>query len=171
MSTIPSRIAAARCYIGGEPTPSIAEVSLPNVEFAATELRSFATAGTVETTDPADLQAMEATFQGRPFAGALRKLLKPGRTTDVDVRFSVADYDTEAGVTVQRPCRAVMKCQGKSSENPSVMGGQEDNSEVTVSVSYYKLVVGDDEVHELDPANFVAKVDGEDLLSDVRDNL
>jgi len=168
MPNIPARISASRGYFDGVQSDGLEEVDLPEVEFGTTEIGNMATTGAVEVTDPADLQAMSATFKFRALSPEVARVIRPGRTIEVDVRIVTSDRDSSTGAVVSRGNRAVLRCEGKKLATPTIQRTQEDLVEVEVSVSYYKLVLDGEDVVEVDPLNQVVKVNGEDLYADQR---
>lgn len=166
--TIPTRITAARLYVDGSPDPAVCEIDLPEPEFGSEDVGSMAISGEVQTTDAADLRPMTATVKGRGLSAAFRKLLRPGASREVQVRYVYDDLDPSTRQTTKRKLVADLLVQGKKGKQPTVKRKQGDMVEVELAVQYYKLAVDGETVHELDPLNRVCVIDGEDLLADER---
>lgn len=166
MATIPARISAASGYFNGVRSESLEEVDLPEVEFGTTDVGNLGMSGTVAHVDPTDLQPMSATLKFRALSPEVAQAFGPNKVTDIDIRIAVADRTN--GAVSTRANRAVMRATAMKLVAPTIQRTQEDLIEVEVSVQYYKLVLGDETVVEVDPDNFVVKFGADDAGADVR---
>ncbi len=172
MSSYPAKIEGASCYVDGARLPVMAEVDLPEIEFEEAEIAGMGLSGVLSGVLPGLAKAMEATFKPSGLSSsALRALVRPGQSTEVDVRWVQSKFDDRLRAQRSVPGRAFMVCAPKGFKAGTIKHGRDDAAEVTVAVSYLRIEQDGVTIIEVDPVNQILVVDGTDLLADLRASL
>lgn len=165
-----NRVPNARVYIDGNDFIGKAEeVELPSVKAKLGEVKGLGLYG--ETELPTGIDKMEAKFK---FNGVYPELLsivskfKSAHTAIVRSSMEVWESD---GIKEEKPVKAELR--GFFKESPSGKFKARDNGEqdVTMAVNYYKLDVDNKTILEVDVLNNIYKVDGEDQLTEYKNNI
>lgn len=141
----------------------INEVELPEVSIKQEEHRG----GGMDAPRQIDM-GMEAMTAKLTFAEYIREVLSTFGSLD-----SNATRITFRGA-IQRDAETPVPvvCELGGSVSKSTMGtwkaGDAATHEVEMSVNYYKLTIGADEVYEIDVDNMIRRVNGEDRLAGIR---
>jgi len=115
------------------------------------------------------MEKLECAFSLYKFDKAVLGLfgITPGRLTPLTIRGSLLQHDTGDSVPILISLRGIVKeldfGTWKRSEAASV--------KVTMALQYYRYEQNNEEIHEIDVANMVRKINGTDLLEITRQHL
>lgn len=139
-------------------------VTLPAVEFVTVELNS---GGTVEIPVPQLIAAMDLTI-GKIGADSKLARMTTANPCDIEVRWVQIVTDPTTGTTRNVGCKAFLHCLPKGLPEIGVTPGEASETEVTYSVTGYRLIVGGQEAWAIDKFANVLRVDGVDYYEDIQ---
>lgn len=90
---------------------------------------------------------------------------------ELTLRGSIQTEDRRNGRTREVPVRVVFRGKSQSAELGKWAQGAKNESAITIGLSYLKIEVDGEERIELDKYAFIFRVNGKDLLADVRRNI
>lgn len=160
----------ANTYVNNASKHGLAsEVTCPDISAIMTDYKALGMVGSAEFFNGFD--KMEATikwtYPDNEAKKACANFLKP---VDLMIRSSKAEYDN-GGITSEKPIVIYLKGYPKKHAGGSYKPKEDTDVESVFSVLYYKEEVDGETIVELDVLNNIYKVDGEDLLSERRQNL
>lgn len=160
----------AHALIDGSKTfGSVSEMDLPEITAAMQDHNVLGLNGKVEL--PTGLDKMEATLRFNSiypeFAGKLADVFT-SRT--IQIRSS-QDVFSGASRTEERPFVCFLRGTPKAQALGNFAQNSFEGNEVTLNVTYIKLVINRVEIMEIDVLNNIYKVNGKDLLAQYRANL
>ena len=164
----PSVLRAANVFVDGVGKVGIAEdMTLPKLELVTEEFR----AGGMDTPIMIDqgVSALESSFTLKEFnAATLAHFgIGNGNSTPFTIRGSFQSAEDGA----QYPVVAQMRGMMTAVDFGTWKSGESASKSITISLTYYRLVVNDVEVYEIDIANSIRKINGVYRLADVRKNI
>lgn len=165
-----AKVFDANTYVNNASKHGLAsEVTCPDISAIMTDYKALGMVGSAEFFNGFD--KMEATikwtYPDNEAKKACANFLKP---VDLMIRSSKAEYDN-GGITSEKPIVIYLKGYPKKHAGGSYKPKEDTEVESVFSVLYYKEEVDGETIVELDVLNNIYKVDGEDLLSERRQNL
>jgi len=145
----------------------VTEVVLPKLTAKVEEYR----AGGMDVPIDIDL-GMEKMTCEMTLGGYVVQVLKQFgmlRHDAVGLRFAGALQSEDTDTVI--PCEVIMRGRHTEIDFGTAKPGDDTAKKVTSSLSYYKLSINGEEVIEIDAINMVKRIDGKDLMSDVRQAL
>ncbi|HBV6392396.1 TPA: phage major tail tube protein [Klebsiella aerogenes] len=167
---IPERLINYTVYVEGERVVGTADAKLPSIEMMTETVSGAGIAGELETATLGHFKSMTASLKWRTIQKDGFKLFVSS-SHQVDFRGSQQIYDSGTGKYKTVPVRASMKLLPKKFDLGSLQVSKSTDSENEFEVLYLKLFVDGDEVAEIDKLNFICKINGNDILASVRDDL
>ena len=145
------------------------EISLPTVKAKMSEHKGLGMIGAVEFIS--GFEKMEGKIKWNSFYEAvLKQAANMYKSVKLQLRANLEKYDA-SGKIADVPVVAFMTCQFK--DFPGGNFKQHDNveAESNLSITQYRLQIGNEEIIEIDFLASIYVVDGVDLLADYRNNL
>ena len=167
MADKPVKLANATVYYQGQELLGVADAELPKVEFDSEALKGLGIAGEIEVVNPAYLKPMNAKLKFNTTTKNFAKLTAP-RTHEIEIYGALEDKDTETKDIKIRQVRAYLKASVKSASGGKIEVSKTMDNEIELTVYVYKLEIEEQMVYEIDPENFVLRIDGTDYLQEVR---
>ena len=167
MAQKPVKLANATIYYQGKELLGVADAELPKVEFDSEALKGLGIAGEVEVVNPAYLKPMNAKLKFNTTTKSLAKLTAP-KAHEIEIYGALEDKDTETKDIKIRQVRAYFKASAKSASGGKIEASKAMDSEIELTIYVYKLEIDGQMVYEIDPENFVLRIDGQDYLQEVR---
>jgi P2 family phage contractile tail tube protein len=165
-----NQVSNANVYLNGASLiGQVEEVTLPVLKNKGQEHKALGLLGTLVL--PSGFDKLEAKFKFNSFyPTTYRQLANQYRSQDVQVRASLESHDGDDDFT-QVP--VVIYLRGYFNETPLGAFKQHDNVELEMSmnVTYCKLVIDGEDIFEFDTLANIYKVDGEDLTAEYRANI
>lgn len=160
----------ANTYVNNASKHGLAsEITCPDISAITTDYKALGMVGSAEFFNGFD--KMEATikwtYPDNDAKKACANFLKP---VDLMIRSSKAEYDN-GGISSEKPIVIYLKGYPKKHAGGSYKPKEDTEVDSVFSVLYYKEEVDGETIVELDVLNNIYKVDGEDLLSERRQNL
>lgn len=166
---IPQVINRFNVYRSGSNLVGISgEVELPEITNLTDTIEGAGTGGNLEIpviglTDTMDMQIPFTTLSKDAFA-----LMNPGQAADLMLNGAIQCMDTGTGKVGYSQMSVAVRGLVKTFTPGSVKAGAKMESSVTLSLSYYKIVIDGTTMLEIDKLNGVYIVNGEDILKEVR---
>lgn len=165
---IPERVINYNVYDDTDKLVGVsAEVTLPEFEAMTETISGAGIAGEFESALLGHFGSQEIEIPFRVLLDQSFSLMKNSGRPLV-LRAAQQSYDVSAGKTQARPLKITIKYQAKGLELGTLGVGAMTESTNTLEVLYIKIEENNRTVLEFDKLNFVFVIDGEDLLSDVR---
>ncbi len=169
MKTI-SVLTAFKIYDAGNSLVGVADVTLPKIEFEKLEQMGAGIAGSFEQAIPGHTKPMSASINFHSLTDRSSSLLNPS-PKQITVRGSLQETDTASGVVSDIPLVVKMTTTPVSGDLGKISPGSKMDTKYDVNVQYLKVDRDGKNVIEIDPANMKCKIDGVDVLEQVRANI
>ena len=166
VNTIPERIIDYRVYKSGNTLLGTADIELPKVQFMTESLKGAGILGELETPTVGMTKSLKTKITFRT------------TTTDMISLLDCAGHELEFRSAVQKinssgersldSSRVVIRGFPSEGELGKLDKGASGNSTIELECVYLKYVINDTTVLEIDKLNYVYKVSGTDLLSDLK---
>lgn len=169
-TTLPDKTINYNVYDDGNRLLGTATIELPELAYISDTLSGSGLAGEIETGVIGHFQALSVTINWNAITEESVKLLA---NTSKTLTFRVAQQKLDTAETKQTvgKVKIVVRTLPKSLSLGSLEMGQKTDSNNVMEVPYIKVEIDDNEVLEIDKLNNICKIDGEDLLTDVRSAL
>lgn len=168
---IPDKLINAKIYLDGQPELlGTADAELPSLEYITETMSGLGLAGEMETPVIGQFKSLPFKFKFNTLNKSALVLLKP-QAHHLEIRASIQELDGGAGKLVPTPCKVVLHGLPKKVSLGKLEPGKKMDSEVELECSYLKVWLGGNEVLEIDKLNFVCRINGESMLSEVRSHL
>lgn len=165
---VPEKLINFLVYLDSNRLVGVADVELPKLESMKETVRGAGIAGEVDSPVLGHYAPMSTTIKFRTITGDIGALAKPEAHL-LDFRGSQQIQDS--GVYRTIPVRLTVKATPMSVELGKLDVGKPTESGDEFSVSYLKLYVDGKEVVEIDPYNFIARFNGQNMLDGVKKDL
>ncbi|SFJ74243.1 phage major tail tube protein [Succinivibrio dextrinosolvens] len=166
----PDKTINYRVYKDGVNQVGIATVDLPELAHMTDTISGAGVAGEIETSVLGHFQAMSATINWRSITEEALTLLNMSGV-ELTFRGSQQFLDNATNELVPKGVKIITKGITKTVGLGSLEVGASSDTTTEYEITYLKIEIADKEVIELDKLNFIYKVNGTDLLSDVRSQL
>lgn len=167
MADKPVKLANATVYYQGQELLGVADAELPKIEFDSEALKGLGIAGEIEVVNPAYLKPMSAKLKFNTVTDNFAKLSAPV-AHEIEIYGALEDKDTETKDIKIRSVRAYLKAAPKSASDGKIDVSKTMDNEIELTVYVYKLEIDGKIVREIDPENFILRIDGTDYLQEVR---
>jgi P2 family phage contractile tail tube protein len=172
MAEIPNIINDANIYVDGANWLGKAEVELPPVKHKTQGYQAFGVAGEIDIPVVGHVDKLEGTIKFKSMTkDAAKALYNPKMAPLLDARGSVQKYDPATGEMKQFPCKFTFRAFFTELKAPEFKQGADSGGEAKFAAHYMKLEIDGEEVLEIDQFNYIYKVNGVDVLAEVRQHL
>ncbi|MEI7475353.1 MAG: phage major tail tube protein [bacterium] len=165
-----NRLTNANIYMDGNNLLGRAEeIQLPQIKHKMAEHKALGMVGSAEFF--AGIDKLESKIKWNSlYTEVLKKAANPFKSVQIQARASLETYNS-MGRLAEVP--AIAYISGTFKEFPLGTFKPQDNAEyeTTMSVNYAKLIVGGEEIFEIDVLENIYKVDGVDVLAVYRANI
>lgn len=167
-SKIPEVLTNVKVYSDGASAHGTGNVKLPNIEAMTETITGAGISGEVEVPVAGHYKAMKVEIEfynmNSVFSG-----LSVGESCNLQIRGSLQVY--EQGKRDDVPIKVSVLGRVLSSERGTLEPGKKTSPKTTVSVEYYKEEFDGQVITEIDPLNFIAILNGKNVLAKVAENL
>lgn len=166
---IPQVINRFNMYKNGSKLVGVSgEVSLPEITHLTDTIEGAGTGGNLEIPvigllDTMDMEIPYVTLSKEAFA-----MIDPGESTDLMLSGAIQCMDSGTGKVGYSQFSVAVRGLVKAFSPGSAKAGAKMESKVTLSLSYYKIVIDGTTMLEIDKLNGVYIVNGKDVLKEVR---
>lgn len=170
INAIPERIVGYRAYKSGSELLGVADVELPKVQYITDAIKGAGILGELETPTMGQTKSLKAKINFRTTTLGMLSLLEcVGH--DIEFRSAVQKYDVSAGSRSLDAARIVIRGFPSQADLEKLESGGANSSSVELECVYFKYVLNDTTVLEIDKLNYKYVVNGNDSLSLVREAL
>lgn len=170
MGLTTAKLRDANVYVNGTSTHGQStEITLPNIQFSKSEYKALGMVGVLKLFNGFD--AMEATIKwSSPNNDVKIACANPRKAVDLMIRSS-RDVVVGGDLTEEQPViyyvRGTINNYGLGTLKPK----DDTETETKIDLTYIKEVVNGQELIEVDIANNIFRINGEDMLAKYRQNL
>jgi len=157
-------------YEDGVEYLGLAEATLPDLSALTQSLSGAGIAGKIEFPVLGHYDAMSLTLNFRTFNKEAVKLAAPARH-NIDLRVAQQVENPVSGEIEVQGVKHVMVVVPKSLKSGSVAPASPSNGSGEYAVHYWKTTIDGKTVLEIDPLNYICKINGTDYLKDVKSAL
>lgn len=167
---LPQALIGFRVYLSGEDLLGVADVELPELEAITEEVKGAGIAGKIDAPILGHYDAMSMTINWRAIIGNISILAQP-KAHQLDMRGSVQLYDAGEGVYQTQAVQCVVKAVPKKISLGKLSTGEAMDTKGEFAALNLKLKIADDVRIEIDPLNYVCKIEDTDYLEQVKADL
>jgi len=167
MAQKPVKLSNATVYFKNKELLGTADAELPKIEFDTEALKGLGIAGEIEVVNPAYIKPMNAKLKFNTITNNFVKLSAP-KAHEIEIYGALEDKDTETKDIKIRQVRAYFKASAKSANGGKIEVSKAMDSELELTVYVYKLEIDGQMLYEIDPENFILRIDGQDYLQEVK---
>lgn len=167
---IPEMINNCNCYDGNSDKliGVTGEVTLPEIEFLTETLSGLGTLGEIDVVAVGHTSALEQEVPFTNLYDDIFKLMKPTDGVHLVIRESLQVKDSSTGRTQFVPLRIVMKGSFKKFTLGNAKKGGLGEPSVTFGITYILIEINKKSKLELDKYNNVFKINGKNMLADIK---
>ncbi len=167
---IPEKLNNFKVYRESAELLGLADVELPSLEYMTETITGAGIAGEIESPTVGHYKSMTLKLKWRTFSVPAAALAGPA-LQQLDLRGSAQLLDVASGKFIQQAIKVFVRTAPKKGSLGKFEAGKPMDSETELEVVYLKVWIGEDEVIEIDKLGMICRIQGEDLLADVRANL
>jgi P2 family phage contractile tail tube protein len=172
MKDIPTLINDANVYVDEANWLGKSEVELPSIAHKVIEMKQFGISGSMEVPLIGHIDKLDGKIKFKAIEpDALNVIYNPKKAPLLDVRAAQQKYNTSSGEIVIEDIKITMRAFFKNVKIQSMKQGSDSESEADYAAHYFKMEINGQEVLEIDKFNYIYKVNGEDILAEVRSAL
>lgn len=170
MNRIPEKLLNYSAYLEGTEFLGIVDVELPSLEAMTETISGAGIAGEFDSPVLGHYGSMTVTLNWRTIANSQLRLAKQ-KSHAIDFRGVQQIYDAARGEYIKQPVKVSVRGMPKNTSLGNFAVGSTTGGSNELEVSYLKIEIDGKRIVEIDKFNFIAFVDGEDVLEDVRRHL
>ncbi len=167
---IPALLTNAKIYRDGADQLGAGTLELPNFEFMTESITGLGIGGEMDMPVIGHFKSMSVKITWNTVSAQAVGLLLP-QAHHLDIRGSIQEYDAGTGTFVNKAVKVLVRAMPKTSGIGKFEPGKKMDPETEMEVSYLKLWLGGQERVEVDKFNMIFRVNGTDILTEVRANL
>lgn len=167
---IPEKLINFRAYLDGDVLLGIVDIELPSLEAMSDTVKGAGIAGEINSPALGHYSAMTLKLNFRTIYGPSAVLAVP-KAHHLDLRGSIQVYDAGTGTYATKALKIVVKAIPKTTSLGKLEVAASGDVGSEFGVNYIKIWLAGEEKVEIDPFNFICRIDGEDRLEQVRADL
>lgn len=148
----------------------MAEVTLPNIESMAEEIKGAGISGAFSGVFMGHVNAMTVAFNFRSVTTDITKLMEP-RSHQIQLLASQQLWNSEAGEFAETPVKHILIGTPAKYSPGKVAPASPTETSVELAVSYFATFINGVKVTEVDPINCIYFMNGKDWLATTRRNI
>ena len=169
-NVVPDKAINYKIYNDSQDVIGTASLDLPEIAYMTDTISGAGIAGEVDSPVRGHFSSMTLTIHWRTVEKDLL-LFTSHKAHTLDAYGSMQTYDSANGQYDSIPVHLSMRAVPKTGSLGSFEPGASTDSSMEFELVYLKIYVDGKEKVEIDKFNFIHKVDGEDLLGKVRQDL
>jgi P2 family phage contractile tail tube protein len=167
MAQHPELLVNFEVYEGGKNFMGIAECTLPNIQFVTQNIHGAGIGGNLDAVANGMVNAMNFTMKFRSSTVAAVDLFAPQKH-EITLMVAEQSWDTNMIDKVTASDKYVLVIVPKNYNPGNVVPATTPDSQNEFSVYYYAGYRDGKQLFEIDPANMICKINGQDYLAPVR---
>lgn len=160
-------IANYEAYLDGASLLGTVTVELPSLQSVTAEISGAGYGGTREVPVKGHFQNMTAKLTFRAPTKEARKILVQ-KDHHIELWSAIQNNDLSTGEYVITQQKVILRMCPIGVTLGSLTAGELQNVEMDFTVGYFRWFVDNKEICEVEPATMTCKIDGQDLLADIR---
>ncbi len=145
------------------------EIKLPSLEALTAEISGAGILGNYNTSVIGQFQSISMDVPFRMIDKDYFGMLNTGEQSKIVLRSSVQQRNRQTGGTLStQAMRVVLRGHPTGSDMGTVKIGELMNASIKMEVTYFLIEMGGETMIELDKLNSIYKVNGKDLLAEIR---
>lgn len=144
------------------------EVELPAVTMITDTLEGAGTGGNMDVPVIGLTDNMEVQVPYMAITKDMMSMANPNQAADLTLRGAIQGTDPATGKIAYAPIAISMRGIVKEINPGTVKAGAKMESNIALTLSYYKITIDGETILEIDKLNGIFVVNGEDVLKDVR---
>lgn len=170
MNKISEKLTNYACYLEGDQRLGTVDVELPTLEGLTETVKGAAIAGEVDLPALGQYASMTVKLNFRTLDVPSIRLAKQ-KLHALDFRGSQQVLNAGTGEYENQSVKVSVRAMPKTVEAGKFEAGTPTETANEFEVVYFKIEIGGKRILEIDKLNFIAFIDGEDQLEEVRKNL
>lgn len=166
MTQVPQKLISFRAYSEGKDLVGVVDVELPKIEALTDTIKGAGIAGEVDCPTLGHFASMELKLTWRTIEKPLVILSDGNR--QLELRGAQQVYDPKTGKYSVLAIKLVVQGASKSTELGKLEVATTTGSVTLMELNYMKLTIANEDVLEIDKYNYIANINGVDLLADIR---
>ena len=167
-SYIPEKINDFNAYLDGNRMIGVgSSVTLPEVKMKSSTISGAGIGGEIESPDIGQFEPMEQEIQFSTLYSSAADMLSPLSPVHLTLR-AAQQVSTKSGGYAFKGLRVVEMGKVKSFNPGKIEKGSGMEATVKIEVTYLMIEVDGEQLVEIDKLNGVYKVNGKDMLADIR---
>lgn len=168
----PNVLNDANIYVDGANWLGKAEVSIPEIAHKVVEMNVMGVAGGMDVPLVGHIDKLSGSIKFKSVdKEALKVLFDSSYAPILDIRAAVQKYDTVKGTISTFPVKVTIRGFFKKVKLLGFKQGSDETSDMDYEANYLKIEVDGEEILEIDKFNYIYRVNGKDLLAQVRETL
>lgn len=169
-NSIPTLLTDAKIYSEGKGLLGTANVEMPELKFLTDELSGLGIAGKMDIPVAGHFDSLTLKISWYTIEETAVAILQ-SRGHQFEIFASVQLYDAGTGTYEHRPLKVVTKTLTKAMKLGKFEPSKKMEGETEHEVTYLKMWHDGNEVLEIDKFNYIFRINGQDDLAKVRENL
>lgn len=171
LGIIPEKIINYKCYVDGQSSPTaLVDVELPDIQFMSETINGAGLAGEIDSPTLGHFQALEIGLNFRTLIDKNFQMFSQKQYA-LEFRAAAQSTDMNSGKIEVGKLKVSTRVVPKSLALGKLEVGKPSGSSQKFACHYLKVEVDNKVVLEIDKINMIFNVNGEDLLTTVRDAL
>lgn len=168
----PNIINDANVYVDGANWLGKASIEIPEVAHKVVEAKMFGMSGLMEIPLKGHIDKLEGKIKFKALTvDSANVIYNPQYAPLLDIRAAVQNYDQQSGTMMIYPIKITIQGLFKKVKVTEFKQGADGEHEAEYAAHYFKLEIDGTEILEIDKFNYIYKVNGQDILADVRSAL
>lgn len=167
MNQVPEKVISYRVFRDGVDLVGVADVELPDLDAMTDKIKGAGIAGEVDSPVLGHYGSMRVKITWRTLVKPIAWLSRQ-EVHAIDFRAASQVHDAASGTIKAVPIRVAIRATPTKTGLGKLDVGAQTGSTNELEVSYIKVTVDNVDIIEIDKYNYVAKIDGVDVLEGVR---
>jgi P2 family phage contractile tail tube protein len=167
MNQVPEKLISYRAYRDGVDLVGTTDIELPDLDAMTEKIKGAGIAGEVDSPVLGHYGSMTVKLSWRTLVKPIAWLSRQ-ETHALDFRGASQVLDAASGTYKAVPIRVAIRAVPKKTGLGKFDVGAQTGSTNELEVTYIKVTIDGADVIEIDKYNYVARIDGVDVLADVR---
>ncbi|MBU5672645.1 phage major tail tube protein [Paenibacillus brevis] len=167
-ATIPMKLDGVALFTEGSNTDfAVGDITLPSLANLTDSLSGAGILGEVELPSEGHYGSLEMGIAWRTISRDAFAFISP-KVTGLEVRGAFKEFDKTKGYKVTKSIKVVARGFSKGIDLGTLVVNAATDTTNTIELTYLKIFIEGDEVFELDKFNYICRINGVDVQSDVR---
>lgn len=168
----PNVLNDANVYVDGANWLGKAEVTLPEITHTVVDMNVMGVAGGMEVPLVGHIDKLSGSIKFKSVdKEGWKVVFNSAYAPILDIRAAMQKYDSTSGNMEMFPIKVTIRGFFKKAKVLTFKQGSDETSDMEYEAHYLKIEVDNEEIVEIDKFSYIYKVNGTDLLAQVREVL